>query len=71
MTLKCRMFPGACVTGRRSDLTAWVAFAVDSAVRLALASARRRYLVRHPQDLAVIALLLLRQRSAVGAVALR
>ncbi len=39
---------------------AWVAFAIDFAVRLTLATERRRYLVRHLHDLAVIALPLLR-----------
>ncbi len=39
---------------------AWVAFAIDFAVRLALATERRRYLLRHLHDLAVIALPLLR-----------
>jgi voltage-gated potassium channel len=40
--------------------TAWAAFAVDFAVRLTLATNRRRYFLRHLHDLAVIALPLLR-----------
>ena len=39
---------------------AWVAFAVDYAIRLTLATDRRRYFLRHLLDLAVIALPLLR-----------
>ncbi len=48
-----------------------MAFAADFAVRLAVASKRRRYFVQHLHDYAVIALPLLRQRSDVGAIALR
>ena len=39
---------------------AWVGFAVDYAVRVALAPARVAYVLRHPVDLAVVALPLLR-----------
>ncbi len=39
---------------------AWAAFAVDFAVRLTLATQRRRYLLRHLHDLAVIVLPMLR-----------
>lgn len=40
--------------------TVWIAFAVDFAIRIALADDRRRYIVRHWYDVALIALPMLR-----------
>lgn len=50
--------------------TVWAAFAIDFAVRLALASDRRRYAVRHWYDVALIALPLLRPLRLLRLLAL-
>lgn len=48
----------------------WGAFAVDYAVRFALANNRRRFVMRHPLDLAAVALPLLRPLRLLRVVAL-
>jgi len=50
--------------------TVWGAFAVDFAIRIALADDRRRYALRHWYDLALIALPLLRPLRLLRLVAL-